>query len=308
MKANHITVQVPATTANLGPAFDCLGMALDMWNLVRIEEASHPQVRLVGQAATELPTDVTNLVYMAALRLFKEAGMATPSLSLECHNQIPLKRGLGSSAAAIVGGLVAANHLAGQPLSQDRLLALAVEIEGHPDNVAPALLGGLRIVVQGDNGLITAPLRIPSGLKAVLYVPDGTISTSEARSVLPLQVTREDAIYNMGRVALLVNALAEDRIEDLRVATQDCLHQPYRQHLFPAMKLIIREALNAGALGAFVSGSGPTVLALTRGKEMSIAYEMAEAARKANAPGKIIITQPSDQGAHIIENGDLRDP
>ena len=301
MKCHQVAVRVPATTANLGPAFDCLGMALNIWNGVRMEVSHSPEVQITGQGVDQLPSDTTNLVYQSSQRLFDEAGVAPPSLSIQCHNRIPLERGLGSSAAAIVGGLVAANHLAGQPLPTERLLSLAVELEGHPDNVAAALLGGAQIVVPGEEGLITSSVRIPSDLRAVLYVPEGTISTVEARAVLPRQVSREDAIHNIGRVALLVNALAGDRLQDLRAGTQDRLHQPYRQDLFPAMKVVIREAINAGALGAFVSGSGPTVLALTQGKEMSIAYEMAEAARKANAPGETIITEPSEAGVHVVE-------
>jgi len=302
MKYQQLTVQVPATTANLGPAFDCLGMALDIWNGLQVGTGRSPEVDVKGQGATDLPSDATNLVYRSCVRLFEEVGADPPALLIRCCNRIPLERGLGSSAAAIVGGLVAANHLVGQPLSTEALLSLAVELEGHPDNVTPALLGGAQIVVQGEKGLITSPVKIPSDLRVVLYVPEGTTSTAQARAVLPKRVSYEDAIYNVGRVAMLVNALAGDRLQDLWVGTQDRLHQPYRQDLFPAMKLIIKEAMKAGALGAFVSGSGPTVLALTQGREMSIAYEMAEAARKANAPGETLITRPSQGGARVVES------
>jgi homoserine kinase len=296
-----VTVQVPATTANLGPAFDAMGMALDIWNWLKMEVSSEARVEVEGQGAGELPTGRGNVVYSAAMRLFREVGLEEPSLKISCRNKIPLKRGMGSSSAAIVGGLVGANGLLGNPLPQEQILALAVEIEGHPDNVTPALLGGAQIVVQDGNRLLTSPVRVAPDLKVVLYVPNGTISTSDARKVLPKQVSRQDAIFNVGRAALLVNALASDRPQDLRAATEDRLHQPYREHLFPAMRVIIREALASGALGAFVSGSGPTVLALARGRAMSIAYEMAEGARKANAPGETIITRPTGKGAHIVE-------
>ena len=301
MRGNKVTVLVPAATANLGPAFDCLGMALDIWNRIHVEAGKGPEVRIQGEGAEKLPTGKTNLVYRSALHLFDNVGVNPPPLYIECHNLIPLERGLGSSAAAIVGGLMAANHLANQTLSREQLLLLAEELEGHPDNVTPALLGGAQIVVQGEAELLTSPVEISSNLKAVLYVPEDTIGTKEARAVLPSKVSREDAIYNMGRVALLVNALAGGRQQDLRVGTQDRLHQPYRVKLFPAMKVIIQAALNAGALGAFVSGSGPAVLALTSGQEMTVAYEMAEAARKANATGEIRITSPTTKGAHILE-------
>ena len=263
---------------------------------------SKPHVEVDGEGSAELPSDRSNLVYHSAVHLFQEVDSSFQDLFVSCHNKIPVKRGLGSSASAIVGGLVAANDLVGNPLTEYDILLMAVELEGHPDNVTAALFGGARIVVPGKQGIITSAVTIPQDLNVVLYIPENAISTVEARSVLPDKVSYEDAVFNMGRVALLVNALSGDRVQDLSVGTEDRLHQPYRQNLFPAMRLIIREALKAGALGAFVSGSGSTVLAFARGREMSIAYEMAEAARKANAPGRTIITSPSDKGAYVVKN------
>jgi homoserine kinase len=299
------TVRAPATTANLGPGFDCLGMALEIWNRISIEMGGGPRVVVQGEGASELPADEGNLVYRAAALLFREAGLDAPSLSIHCTNDIPLKRGLGSSAAAIVGGLLAANLLLDQPLPVERLLELATSMEGHPDNVAPALLGGCRVVVREGERLIAAPVPIPEDVWAVLFIPDVAIPTDEARAVLPTSVSLEDAVYNMGRVALLVNALSTGRLEDLKVATQDRLHQPARQRLFPQMKVILRAALEAGALGAFLSGSGSTVLALTRGREMTVGYEMAEAAMKACLSGTVRITRPAPQGAHPVEAGEV---
>ena len=301
----QIKIRVPATTANLGPGFDSLGMALDLWNEVRVETAEVAIVTLEGQGATELRADSTNLVYRAMEHLFQHAGVATPALKVHCRNEVPLKRGLGSSAAAIVGGVVAANLLlarlpgsAGHSLSQDELLKLAVDLEGHPDNVAPALLGGLRLVVREGNSLLAPEVPVPEDVHAVLYVPDLAIATEDARAVLPANYSREDAVYNMGRIALLVNALATGRLADLQVATLDRLHQPYRRKLFPAMKVIFAAAMAAGALGVFLSGSGSSILALTRGREMTVAYEMAEAARQASVPGYVKITRPTPRGAH----------
>ena len=303
---HKICVRVPATTANLGPGFDCLGMALDMWNHVEIEAWQAPVVLVEGQGAGELPSDRSNLVYQAAERIFAEAHLDPPLLRVRCHNEIPLKRGLGSSAAAIVGGLTAANHLlsrtdgVARPFSQDAILHMAVELEGHPDNVAAALLGGLQLVVQDDT-LLCAPVPVPDDIHAVLFVPQVTIATEEARAVLPGSISREDAVYNMGRVALLVNALATGRLGDLQVGTRDRLHQPYRQALFPAMKVIFKAALSAGALGVFLSGSGSTILALAKGHEMTVAYEMAEAARQAGVEGQVKVTRPTGRGAHLVE-------
>ena len=307
MTLRQVTVRVPATTANLGPAFDCMGMALCIWNEidVRLGETTRPTVRITGQGEGSLPQDASNLVYRAYSRLLQETGRSLPVPVITCRNEIPLERGLGSSAAAIVGGLVAANHLAGSPLSPQEIMPLAVELEGHPDNVAPALLGGIRIIVPDPESLITAPVPLPSDLRVVLFIPEVSISTADARAVMPATVSLNDALFNVGRAALLVNALATGRLQDLKAATEDRLHQPHRSHLLPAMRLIIQEALKGGALGAFVSGSGSTVLALAQGHEMSVAYEMAEMARKTNVPGRAIITFPSQKGAYVVDESSL---
>lgn len=300
MTLRRVDVRVPATTANLGPGFDCLGMALDLWNLVRLEVADRAQVVVTGEGAGRLAQGPRNLVYRAVERVYKEVGERPPPLRLACRNSIPLARGLGSSAAAVVGGLVAANRLCGQPLSEARLLELAVEMEGHPDNVTPALLGGCRIVVREPEGLITAQVPIPQSLHAVLFIPDQPMPTRRARAILPEAVSREDAIYNLGRTALLVHALHAGDLSLLRTATQDRLHQPYRQQVFQAMKYIIRGALSGGALAAFLSGGGSTVLALTEGRQLTIGYEMADAAEKMGATGTVKIVRPVEQGAHVV--------
>lgn len=325
MEMRPFQVLAPATTANLGPGFDCLGLALDLWNRLDVEPGifrarGASLVEVIGEGAGELPTDADNLVYQAMTRLFRQAGEAMPPVRLRSHNQIPLKRGLGSSAAAIAGGLVAANALCSRPISSKDLLEMATTIEGHPDNVAAALLGGLQLVVadydQGDTPvsppltkegysgvrLFTAAINVPAELHAVLFIPEVRIATADARAVLPSTVSRADAVYNMGRVALLVAGMATNQPEYLAMGTQDRLHQPYRQPLFPAMKHLMTAAREAGALGAFLSGSGSTVLALTCGREVTVAYEMAEAARQAGVAGQIKITRPTLQGAHVVEN------
>jgi homoserine kinase len=304
----------PATSANLGPGFDCLGLALDLWNQLDVlpggasAGSGRTTVEVIGEGAGELPTDGENLVYRSMAFLFHEAGQEIPPLRLRCHNQIPLKRGLGSSAAAIASGLVAANALCSNAFPSNELLEMAATIEGHPDNVAAAIMGGLQLVVaEEDQGrsqgvrLFAAPINVPLELHAVLFVPEVRIATADARAVLPEKVSRGDAVYNMSRTALLVAGMAVNRPEYFAVATQDRLHQPYRQSLFPAMKVIFAAARNAGALGVFLSGSGSTILALTRGREMTVAYEMAEAARQAGVPGQVKITQPTIRGAYVME-------
>ena len=308
-----IRVAAPATTANLGPGYDCLGMALDIWNTVEVEplpEGTVPSVSVSGEGEGELEAGPENLVYRSMEFLYRELDIPMPPLRVHCDNEIPLARGLGSSAAAIAGGLAAANALAntekeGGGFTPRDLLEMAATIEGHPDNVAAAVMGGLQLVVTeaqdtGESTLYTVPVSVPAAIHAVLFIPETRIATADARAVLPQQLPVPDAVHNMARVALLVAGMATNHPEYLSVATQDKLHQPYRQPLFPAMKLLMKAALDAGALGAFLSGSGSTVLALTQGREMTVAYEMAEAARQASVEGTVKVTQPTALGAHLV--------
>ena len=302
-KINPISVLSPATTANLGPGFDCLGMSLDLWNRLDVlpaEGGDEPLVEVIGEGESELATDRRNLVYQAMEFLFREADETIPPVHLICHNQVPLSRGLGSSAAAIAGGLVAANALSCHTFSPNELLEMAATIEGHPDNVAAAILGGLRLVISDQNQLYTVPLGVPPEVHAVILVPEVRIATEDARRVLPDTVSVTDAVYNMGRIALLVAGMTTNHPEYLSVATQDQLHQPYRQTIFPAMKVIFKAARDAGALGVFLSGSGSTILALTQGREMTVAYEMAEAARQTELEYKVEVTKPTLFGAHLV--------
>ena len=294
-----LRVLAPATTANLGPGYDCLGLALDLWNELEVlpedaASAGGPVVEVVGEGAGELAQDGDNLVARSMSFLFREAGRDVPTLRIRCRNQIPLSRGLGSSAAAIAGGLVAANSLCDGIFGDDELLEMAATIEGHPDNVAAALRGGLQLVVTDQDRLYAAPVPVPSELSAVLFIPDFRIATADARAVLPAQVSLQDAVFNAGRAALLIAGMASGKPEYFKLATQDRLHQPYRQSLFPAMKLLFRAALDCGALGVFLSGSGSTVLALASGREMTVAYEMAEGRQ---AGGR---ARPGARDRHIV--------
>ena len=301
-----VRVKAPATTANMGPGYDCLGMALDVWNTIEIEvlDSGEPVVEVTGEGAGELETGRDNLVYRSMEFLFQDAEQEMPMVRIRCDNAIPLARGMGSSAAAIAGGLVAANAICSQDYTPNDLLEMAATIEGHPDNVAAAVLGGMQLVIsdktEEGSRLYTVPINVPPELHAVVFVPQVRIATKDARAVLPEKVTVADAVHNMGRVGLLVASMATNHPEYLAIATQDLLHQPYRQPLFPAMKVIFKAALDAGALGVFLSGSGSTVLALTQGREMTVAYEMAEAARQASVEGNVSVTQPTVRGAHLI--------
>ena len=297
---------MPATAANMGPGFDSLGMALDIWNTIDVE-VGQSGFTVCGEGEDSLPRGENNLVYRCFSLPFQESGIEVPPVHITCRNEIPLARGLGSSSAAAVAGLMAGNEICGRPMSQDRLLELAAKTEGHPDNVAPALLGGCQIVVREEERLVTAAVRVPEDVQAVVFVPDMPMPTDRARRLLSNKVAMEDAVYNIGRVALLVGALTSGDLSKLAIATGDRLHQPPRQRLFPAMKNIFRAALDAGALGVFLSGAGSSVLALTRGKELTIGYEMADAAVKSRVDGTLKITRPTNLGAHIVE-GDYSSP
>eukprot|EP01137_Pigoraptor_chileana_P021919 Opistho-2@86225 len=266
---SRVTVRVPATTANMGPGFDCIGMALDMWNELTVERASVFEVIIEGEGANELPKDTTNLVVEGVEAAFKAAKKPVPTLRYTCKNTIPFARGLGSSSAAITSGLLAGLALAGHELpvaGEEELLQLAAAIEGHPDNVAPAIYGGMQIGIHTGKRWYTTRVNVPHGMQAVLFVPDQGTKTSEARALLKPQITRAEAIFNIGRAAMLVHAFQSNSLHDLKHATEDVLHQPARSTIMPWLLPVIEAAMGAGAHGAFLSGAGSTVLAITSGR------------------------------------------
>jgi len=295
---DDIVVKVPATSANMGPGFDSLGIALDVWNEVRISKGPF-SIKIDGTGEEELPEDTSNLVYKSFSKVFEEIDEIVPEVKLSCTNRIPLTRGMGSSSAALIGGLMSGNAMAGSPLSTSEILNIGAKIEKHPDNVAPALLGGVQIGIYDQEKLITANVPFPEDLRVVLYVPNQVMPTDQARNILAPKVAREDAVYNIGRSALLVQSLVTGDLQNLKYATQDMIHQPQRQKQFFPMKNIIKAAMEAGAFGAFLSGAGSSILAFTKGREYTIGYEMADAAMKSGLDGDIIFTSPTSKGAYL---------
>ena len=254
-------VRVPATTANLGPGFDCLGLALDLWNEVRFTLEGDGVVVTVEGESGELPSGAANLVAQAALRVYEEAGAAAPAgLTIDCDVRVPLASGLGSSSSAVVAGLLGANELLGHPFKREALLELAADIEGHPDNVAAALLGGLTIVVRKDERLLTKRILVPE-VHVALAVPDLTFSTRTARAGLPTEVSMTDAVFNLGRTPLVVEALRTGDYGLLSQVMDDRLHQASRLKRIPGGRTAWLAALNAGAAAVAVSGSGPSLIA-----------------------------------------------
>ena len=278
-------VRVPATSANLGPGFDALGLALAVYNEVVAEEGKGVTVRIEGEGADHLPRDAGNIVARGVRLAFETAGRPFKGCALTCVNRIPAARGLGSSAAAWVGGLLAGNALAGGSLSKQMLLTLAARAEGHPDNVAAAIFGGLTVSCGTPEGVVAVALPVPAKLAWVVLVPDVTSSTAQARALLPPSVPRADAVFNVQRVALLLASLQTSQAAPLATALDDRLHQPYRLKLFPWLPAVVAAARDAGALGCVLSGAGPSLLAVVAGDGGAAARAMESALRKAGLPG-----------------------
>lgn len=283
-----VTVTVPATTANLGPGFDCIGAALTLYNQFKFTrlDSAKPELKITvtGAEAERVNTSADNLVYQSFVKLYQHIGETPVSVEIEIDLGVPLARGLGSSATAIAGGLVGANLLAGSPLSQAEVMELAIAMEGHPDNVVPALLGGCRLAATGLNepqrpepreeGWEICEVPWHSDVVPVVAIPDFELSTSEARRVLPNQYSRADAIFNTAHLGLLLRGLETGREDWLRAALQDRIHQPYRKALIPGYDAVREAAMAAGALGMVISGAGPTLLALVR-RDLCVSVEEA---------------------------------
>ena len=277
----HITIRIPATSANLGPGFDSLGLALDLWNEAVITLAIEYSVQIHGEGRERLSTGENNLIIHSAQKLAERVGKRLPPFHLDCINHIPLSSGLGSSAAAKLTGLLGANALLGKPLSKEEILDLATEMEGHPDNVAPALLGGL-VVSNVENGRVLAH-RIhleddhDSPIHITVALPEFHLSTQQARAALPEQVTLKDAVHNISRVVMVSEAFRNGDLSLLGKAMTDTLHQPYRLWLIPGAREAMDAAREAGAAAAAISGAGPSIIAFSSNG----APELGEAMRRA---------------------------
>ena len=314
-----VTVRVPATSANMGPGFDCLGCAVDLWTLVTVERADKFEIICQGEGAVDMPTDESNYVVEGLRAAFAAAGVKDiPTLKYTIDSHIPFARGLGSSSAGIVAGIIAGLVLAGHRLpcwGSEALLQIAATIEGHPDNVAPAIYGGIQVGIHNGSRWVTERIPTPPGLQMVVFIPDFIGKTSTARGVLGPTVSRKDASFNVGRVAYLVNALCQCNLDCLRDGVGDALHQPARAAaLYPYLNPLIAAAEKAGANACYLSGAGPTVMALTSGasgdiftqrvkerSDMAVASAMMEAAKLCGVKGKVIITNISNEGARVVK-------
>jgi homoserine kinase len=305
-----VRVVVPASSANLGPGFDVLALALELVNTYDVWEVPGGglTVEVSGEGAGTLPTGETNLFYMTLNTFFTLAGYQPPGLLIRLQNKIPLARGLGSSASVIVGALLAARFLSGYAIDDDRLLDMAASLEGHADNVAAASRGGCVLTIPEADGRHTVRRIIwPGRFGCSLFVPELLVSTQSAREVLPTSYNPADVVYNLARLALFISAVQEQRMEDLKMATEDRLHQPFRAQLVPGLDRILAAAEAAGAVGACLSGAGPSVLALydrespggkSRGDQ--IAGAMKKAAAQFHLEGRAMAVEVRMRGADFM--------
>ncbi|MEO1132672.1 MAG: homoserine kinase [Cyanobacteria bacterium J06639_1] len=299
-----VEVIVPATTANLGPGFDCLGAALSLYNRFwfRPGDKAEPDIRARGDEAVGFGKD--NLVYRAFARAFELLDRPIPAIDIEIELNVPMARGLGSSATAIVGGLLGANAIGALNLSPERLLQVAIAIEGHPDNVVPALKGGCQLSVLGDRGRWTfCPVAWHESIHAVVVVPDFKLSTETARQVMPQSISIPDAVFTQAHLGLLLRALDTGNTDWLAEALHDRVHQPHRLKLIPGFKAVQAAAIAAGAYGTVISGAGPTILALCgAGDREAVGAAMANAWQQLDVKAEVQLLDLDRQGGRAIES------
>lgn len=299
-----VTVRVPGTSANCGPGFDTLGVACTIYNDLTLSllPTQRLEISVEGEGAENIPLDERNMVWRAIQRVLKRVRRAAayPGAVIHMVNHVPLSRGLGSSAAAIVAGLKAANVLLDNPLSRRELLQMATDMEGHPDNVAPALLGGFTVSMLHQRRAESFSFLPRLPLKLVVAIPAFPLSTRLARNALPETVPLADAVFNVSRAALLVGALLKGNPRFLRHAFDDALHQPYRAKLIPGMYEVMEAAKRAGALGAAMSGAGPCLMAYTLEHEAAVGDAMVQAFRSHDIEARCLILDIDHRGAYIV--------
>ncbi|AAK79207.1 homoserine kinase [Clostridium acetobutylicum] len=295
-----IRVKIPATSANMGAGFDTLGMALKLYNEITIEETEgETEIKLLGG---ELDRNYrNNLTYISIIKVYEFFNKEFKGFKIDMSKtNIPLSRGLGSSAACIVGGIVGANALLNEKMTIKDMLKIAVDIEGHPDNVAPALLGGVIISIKDMENIIYSRINVKSQLKYAVMVPDFKVSTELSRKVLPNEYSREDALFNISRCSMLVSALNNGENEKLRYLFEDKIHQPYRKKLINNIDSIFLKAKEYGSLGEFISGSGSTLIAVLEEADENFILKMKTYLDSLKDGWRIFEVENDNNGAVII--------
>jgi homoserine kinase len=295
---NKITIKVPATSANLGPGFDALGLALDLWNETEFIPAGIFSLTIEGEGSKSLASNEKNLIHRSVQKIYERLNRQVPALSIRCINRIPLASGLGSSAAAILTGLLGANALLGSELANEEILNLATEMEGHPDNIAPALLGGLVVSTWDHGRILTRQLPIiPIHITVVL--PEFNFPTKQARAVLPKHASLKDAVHNISRVVLLTEAFRTGDMNLLGQAMSDTLHQPYRLPLIPGAQSAMEAAKKAGASAVALSGAGPSIIAFSAVHDPGIGLAISQIFESVGLSARVFELGVSNRGAQL---------
>lgn len=291
-------IRVPATTANLGPGFDALGLALKLYNEFQVEEIESG-IEVLGCEGIPLED---NLIYATIQKIFHQYQHPKQGVRVISNKiEIPLSRGLGSSAACIAAGLVIANRAMGSPLGLEDMIRIGTELEGHPDNIVPALVGGMVASIHELNLVIYTKVNIPKSLKFALMIPEFTVSTAEARRVLPDHYGKKDCIFNISRTALLVAAMQNGEVEKLRFATADKIHQPYRAKLIPGLEAVFQRAQELGAKAEVISGSGSTLMAMIEGDNISFEGEMNRFLQTLEGGWHMKVLELDEEGIQVYE-------
>lgn len=291
-------VRVPAASGNLGSGFDSAGLALGLYNEA-VADTELSGIQVEGEGADNLPTDERNHCVRAMQDLAVRTGRSLPPVGLRLWNRIPIGRGLASSGAAVLAGLMLANGLLGEPCSRKDLIDLGTEMEGHPDNVAAAVLGGVVVSAWDGSRVEAVKIETPPDMRAVLWIPQAELATKKARAALPDMVSMHDAVYNLSRAALFAAALATREYERLRTGAQDRLHQPYRAPLVAGLEEIMQAALEHGALAAWLSGAGPSVLALCKGNTSQVERAVCETGCRHAGAGEVLVLPIDPDGAQV---------
>lgn len=296
-----IHIQIPATSANMGPGFDSIGIAVSLYNHIWVEEiAEGLQIEVKRRQPIPIPTDETNLIYQTMRFFYEKKGLEMPGVHLIQEDFIPMVRGLGSSAACIVGGLFAANALAGNICSRDELAQMAAQLEGHPDNSNPAIFGSMVVGALDEKEMKYVRLELPKDLVFAIMVPDFPVSTEKARAVLPESYSRGDVVFNASRAALLVASMLTGKYENFDMVMEDRVHQPYRAALIPNMEAIFAHAKEYGAAASYLSGAGSTLMAMVKREDAADFREkMAAYLRTLPHNWELTVLEPDMAGVRI---------
>jgi homoserine kinase len=296
-----LKIRVPATSGNLGPGFDCIGMAFQLYNYISFDcISSGLEIKVFGEGAEEISRGEDNKVFQAARKVFDKVKFNPPGLRIVLENNIPITRGLGSSASIIVGGMIAANEISDARLSKEEIFKMAVDMEGHPDNVAPALFGGVTVAATGTNQIYCLKIDPPKDLHAIVAIPEFQLSTKMARQVIPTMVDRSDAVFNISRSSMMIGALMKGDLNLFGKMMEDRLHQPYRMSLIPGMQDVFNYAREKGALSVAISGAGPTLIAFVIGEGTRIGEAMIKGFQKHGISAKTLDLAPDVQGTVIV--------